>query len=534
MDRRTLFKAVAGAGTLAMSQKLAAPALAQGAAARVLRFVPQSDLANFDPIWGTQYVVRNASAMVWDTLYGVDENLQPQRQMVESEEVSADGLTWTFKLRPGLKFHDGEKVLAKDVVASLNRWAARDQMGLLLKAIQQDLTAVDDPTVRWVLKKPFPKMLLALGKVSTQVACIMPERIAKTDPFKQITEYVGSGPMRFVRNEWVSGDRAVFEKFADYVPRQEPGSWLAGGKRILVDRIEWKVMPDPGTAAAALQNGEIDWWENPISDLVPLLRKNRNIMVDIADPLGNIGSFRMNHLYPPFNDVRARRAVLMAMSQEDYMRAIVGDDNNLWKPLPGFFTPGTALYTEEGGDILKGPRNLDGAKKLLAQSGYAGQPVTCLVAQDQPIIKAQGDVTADLLKRLGMNVDFAAIDWGTVGARRAQKTPPGQGGWQMFHTWHAGADCINPAVAVGTRANGDKAWFGWPDVPEVEAQIAAWYDAKTLDEEKAAIRRLNKAALDNVVYAPTGFFLGYQAWRKNVSGVVKGPLPFFWGVAKTV
>ena len=534
MDRRTLLKAVAGAGTLAMSQKLAAPALAQGAAARMLRFVPQSDLANFDPIWGTQYVVRNASAMVWDTLYGVDENLQPQRQMVESEEVSADGLTWTFKLRPGLKFHDGEKVLAKDVVASLNRWAARDQMGLLLKAIQQDLTAVDDPTVRWVLKKPFPKMLLALGKVSTQVACIMPERIAKTDPFKQITEYVGSGPMRFVRNEWVSGDRAVFEKFADYVPRQEPGSWLAGGKRILVDRIEWKVMPDPGTAAAALQNGEIDWWENPISDLVPLLRKNRNIMVDIADPLGNIGSFRMNHLYPPFNDVRARRAVLMAMSQEDYMRAIVGDDNNLWKPLPGFFTPGTALYTEEGGDILKGPRNLDGAKKLLAQSGYAGQPVTCLVAQDQPITKAQGDVTADLLKRLGMNVDFAAIDWGTVGARRAQKTPPGQGGWQMFHTWHAGADCINPAVAVGTRANGDKAWFGWPDVPEVEAQIAAWYDAKTLDEEKAAIRRLNKAALDNVVYAPTGFFLGYQAWRKNVSGVVKGPLPFFWGVAKTV
>jgi peptide/nickel transport system substrate-binding protein len=377
-------------------------------------------------------------------------------------------------------------------------------------------------------------MLLALGKVSTQVACIMPERIAKTDPFKQITEYVGSGPMRFVRNEWVSGDRAVFEKFADYVPRQEPGSWLAGGKRILVDRIEWKVMPDPGTAAAALQNGEIDWWENPISDLVPLLRKNRNVMLDIADPLGNIGSFRMNHLYPPFNDVRARRAVLMAMSQEDYMRAIVGDDNNLWKPLPGFFTPGTALYTEEGGDILKGPRNLDGAKKLLAQSGYAGQPVTCLVAQDQPITKAQGDVTADLLKRLGMNVDFAAIDWGTVGARRAQKTPPGQGGWQMFHTWHAGADCINPAVAIGTRANGDKAWFGWPDVPEVEAQIAAWYDAKTLDEEKAAIRRLNKAALDNVVYAPTGFFLGYQAWRKNVSGVVKGPLPFFWGVAKTV
>jgi peptide/nickel transport system substrate-binding protein len=533
MDRRSFLKGAAAGGVLAAVADLATPAISQRVAARALRFVPQSDLANFDPIWGTQYVVRNASAMVWDTLYGMDENLKPQRQMVEAEEVTPDGLTWTFRLRPGLKFHDGEKVLAKDVVASLTRWTARDQMGLLIKAVQQDLVAVDDRNVKWVLKKPFPKMLLALGKISTPIAFMMPERIAQSDPFKQITEYVGSGPMRFMRNEWVPGARAAFERFPDYVPRQEPASWLAGGKRILADRIEWNVMPDQATAAAALQNGEVDWWENPISDLVPLLRKSRNVAVDIADPLGNLGIFRMNHLYPPFNDVRARRAVLMAMSQEDYMRALVGDDNALWKPLPGFFTPGTSLYSEEGGDILKGPRDFDAAKKLLAQSGYVGQPVTCLVAQDQPITKAQGDITADLLKRLGMNVDFAAIDWGTVGARRAMKTPPGQGGWQMFHTWTTGADCVNPATNIAVRASGDKAWFGWPDVPEVEAHVTAWYEAKTLADEKTAVGRLNKAALDNVVYAPTGFFLQYQAWRKNVTGIAKGPLPFFWGVNKT-
>jgi peptide/nickel transport system substrate-binding protein len=330
----------------------------------------------------------------------------------------------------------------------------------------------------------------------------------------------------------VPGASAVFEKFADYVPRQEPSSWLAGGKRMLVDRIEWVIMPDPATAAAALQNGEVDWWEKPISDLIPLLRKNKNVVVDIADPLGDIGSFRMNHLFPPFNDVRARRAILMALNQEDYMRALIGSDDALWKPLPGFFTPGTPLYSEEGGEILKGPRNLDAAKKLLAESGYSGQPVTCLVAQDMAITKGMGDVTADLLKQLGMNVDFAAIDWGTVGSRRAVKTPPGQGGWNMFHTWHAGADCINPAPYTALRANGDKAWFGWPDIPAVETAIAAWYECKTLEEEKAAIGKVNKAALDNVVYAPTGFFLSYQAWRKNVTGVVKGPLPFFWNVTK--
>jgi peptide/nickel transport system substrate-binding protein len=532
MDRRTFLKALASTGAASAAGAFPAPAISQGAAAKTLRFVPQANLANFDPIWGTQYVVRNASVLVWDTLYGVDEKLEPKRQMVESEEVSSDGLTWTFKLRPGLKFHDGEPVLAKDVVASLTRWTARDPMGLMIKALQKELTAVDDKTLKWVLSKPYPKMLFALGKNNTPIAFIMPERIAKTDPFQQITEYIGSGPMKFARGEWVPGAKAVFEKFADYQPRSEPASWLSGGKRIMMDRIEWVIMPDPATASGALQNGEIDWWETPIPDLIPVLKRNRSIKVDIADPLGNVGSFRLNHMHPPFNNVKVRRAVQMALSQEDYMRAVVGDDTSLWKVLPGFFTPGTPLYTEVGGDALKGKRDIDAAKKLLAEAGYSGQPVICLVAQDQAPLKAMGEVTADLLKKIGMTVDFVATDWGTVGQRRASKSLPGQGGWGMFHTWHAGADCATPAAYNALRANGDKAWFGWPEVPAVEKEIEAWFEAKNLEEEKAVIGRINKAAMDDVVYIPTGFYYGYQAWRSNVSGVVGGPIPFFWGVTK--
>src|SRR5215468_5192457 len=219
MDRRTFLKSAISAGALATADGLATPAISQRAAARTLRFVPQTDLANFDPVWSPAVVVRNAAALVWDTLYGVDDKLQPQRQMIEAEEVSADGLAWTFRLRPGLKFHDGEPVLAKDAVASLNRWAAREQMGLMIRAIQNELTAVDDRTFRWVLKRPFPKLRFALAKTSTQCCFVMPERIATTDPFRQISEYVGSGPMRFVRSEWVPGARAVFEKSAGYAPR---------------------------------------------------------------------------------------------------------------------------------------------------------------------------------------------------------------------------------------------------------------------------------------------------------------------------
>jgi peptide/nickel transport system substrate-binding protein len=532
MDRRAFLKTFVSAGSLAATGGFPTPVISQGAAAKTLRFVPQANLANFDPVWGTQYVVRNASQLVWDTLYGLDSKLQPKRQMVESEEVSSDGLTWTFKLRDGLKFHDGEKVLAKDVVASITRWTNRDSMGLMLKAIQKELVAVDDRNFKWVLSKPYPKITYAFAKVGTPCCFIMPERLAKTDPFKQIDEYIGSGPMRFVRADWKPGALAAFEKFKDYVPRNEPGEWWSGGKIMHVDRVEWVIMPDPATASAALQNGEIDWWETPIPDLVPLLKRNRNILVDIADPLGNIGAFRLNHIHPPFNNPKARRAVQVALSQEDYMRAVVGSDTNLWKPIPSFFTPGTPLYSEEGGEPLKGKRDYDLAKKLLQEAGYSGLPVTCLVAQDQAPLKAMGEITADLLKKIGMTVDFVATDWGTVGQRRASKSPPGQGGWGMFHTWHAGADCVNPASHIAVRASGDKAWFGWPDSPEVEKEVAAWYEAKSFAEEQATIARLNKAAMDHVVFIPTGFYYGFQAWRSNLDGIANGPLPWFWGVKK--
>ena len=255
MERRTFLKAGAAAGMAAASGGISAPALSQGAAARTLRFVPQANLANFDPIWGTQYVVRNAAVLVWDTLYGFDDKLQPQRQMVEAEEVSQDGLTWTFRLREGLRFHDGEPVRARDCVASITRWAPRDPMGQQLRALQDELVAVDDRTFRWRLKQSFPKMMMALGKNATPMCFIMPERIARTDSFTQINEHVGSGPMRFVRGEWVPGARAVFQRFDGYVPRAEPASWLAGGKRMMVERVEWHVKPEPATASAALQNG---------------------------------------------------------------------------------------------------------------------------------------------------------------------------------------------------------------------------------------------------------------------------------------
>ncbi len=529
INRRDLLTTAA----MATAGSLAAPSILRAQTNRTLRFVPQANLSTLDSVAGTQYVVRNAALLVWDTLYGIDSKLQPKPQMVDSHEESADGNTWTFKLRSGLKFHDDTPVLAKDVVASLKRWVVRDPMGQIIAKQMDALEAVDDRTFRFRLNKPFPKMLYALGKANPPLTVIMPERIANTDPFKQITEYIGSGPMKFAKDEWVPGSKAVFTKFDGYVPRDEAGDWMSGGKRMMFDRIEWVIIPDPATAAGALQNGEVDWWENPIPDLAPLLKRNRNLNVQVGDPFGNIGSLRFNHLQPPFNDVRARRAVLMALSQEDYMRAVVGDDTALWQVSPSYFTPGTPIYSTAGGEILEGPRKIDAAKALLKEAGYNGEKIVLMVPTDVPITKAEGDVTADLLARLGMNVDYQALDWGTVGSRRTSKAPISEGGWNIFHTWHAGADCINPAAYTALQATGDSAWFGWPKSDAVQAGIAQWYAATDVDAEKAAIAATDKAAFDDVVYGPLGFFRQYQSWRKNLSGVVGAPFPVFWGVSKT-
>jgi peptide/nickel transport system substrate-binding protein len=530
MKRRDFLK-TAAIGSMATTS-LAMPSLSLAADAKTLRFVPQANLANFDPVWTTQYVVRNASLLVWETLYGVDSNLVPQPQMAEGHEVTDDFKTWTFKLRPGLKFHDGAPVLAKDAAASVNRWMFRDTMGAIIRRQLDAIEVIDDRSFRIRMNKPFTKMLYAFGKGSTPGCFIMPERIAQTDPFKQISEYIGSGPARFAKEEWIPGSKAVFLKADGYVPRQEPTSWLAGGRKMYLDRIEWQILPDGATAAAALQNGEVDWVETPLPDLVPLLAKNRSIKVEVADSLGNIGSFRMNHLNPPFNDVRIRRAVQMALSQSDYMRAVVGDDESLWSEMAGYFTPGTPLYTEAGGEPMKGKRDIVGAKKLLAEAGYKGERVVLCVATDVAITKNQGDVTADLLKQLGMNVDYQALDWGTVGQRRASKEPIDKGGWNIFHTWHAGADCVNPAPYTGLDASGPTAWFGWPKSDEVQGHIAEWFAAPDMAAEKAAAAEINKASVEFVTYLPTGFFKMKQAWRTDVTGVVQAPFPIFWDVKK--
>jgi peptide/nickel transport system substrate-binding protein len=501
-------------------------------APKTLRFIPQADLRSIDPIWTTAYVTRNFGYLVFDTLFALDRNFQPQPQMVEHWKSSEDKLTYTFTLRDGLKWHDGQPVRAVDCVASIARWGKRDPFGQKMMEAVAEIKPVDDTSFTIALKKPFPLLINALGKLSSNVPFMMPERLAKTDPFKQIPEAIGSGPFKFEKSEWVPGNKAVFVKNAEYLPREEPPSFASGGKIAKVDRVEWLYIPDSATASGALNSGEADWYEQPPTDLLPIFANNSQIVVETVDPLGNQGILRFNHTQPPFDKLELREAVLNLVNQNDYMQAAAGDPK-YWKTCVALFGCGTPFETQAGaGALLKGP-NLDKAKQLIAASGYKGEKIVLLDATDQPVVHAQALVTLAALKGAGLNVELQALDWGTLITRRASKAPIDQGGWSIFHTWASEPDLLSPAVNAALRANDGKSWFGWPDDRKLEALIDDWFKAPDVSTQKRIVDQIQTEAYSgDVPYIPTGQFVAPTAYRKTLHGIIISPVVFFWNVAK--
>jgi len=497
---------------------------------KVLKFIPQADLRILDPITTTAYITRNHGYMVYDTLFATDAKFQAQPQMVDKWDISKDRLTYTFTLRDGLKFHDGQPVRSADCIASLERWTKRDALGQKLAQSTESWIAVNDKTFKLKLKKPFPLTLDALGKLSANVPFIMPERVAKTDAFQNITETIGSGPFRFVKDEWVPGSKVVYAKNNDYVPRKEAPSWAAGGKVVKVDRVEWTYIPDSATAAAALNAGEADWWEQLPPDLIPLLRKNKEVRVENIDPLGSLGIIRFNFLQPPFNNQKMREALLYVLDQKDYVLGIAGDEKN-GHPCYSFYTCGTPLASEIGAEALKGKRDFDKARKLIQESGYKGEKIVIISATDQPIVHSQSLITAELLRKLGLNVELQAGDWGTLITRRTSKEPVDKGGWSIFHTWFVGPDMLSPANVPMVNL-GEKSWFGWPADPKIEDLRQVWFSTTDALASKKASDAVQVEAFRFVPYITTAQFILPTAYRTNLSGVIVAPVTFLWNVDK--
>ncbi len=512
----------------ALAGALALPAAAQSQGARVLRMVPQANLGSIDPIYSTANITRNHGFMIYDTLYGMSAALEPSPQMAAGHIVDEGGRRVVIALRDGLSFHDGAPVLARDVTASLNRWMARNPFGQKLATVLASIAAAGDRRVELVLKRPFPLLFHALAGLS-QPPFIMPERVAKTDPFKQIEDATGSGPFRFKPDEFNSGSLVVYERNPNYVPIGAPPSLTAGGKVAHFDRVEWRIITDAGTASAALQQGEIDWYEQPPPELQALLKRQRNVAVTPIDPLPNVAILRLNHLQPPFDNPALRRALLPSIEQQDFMTAIVGDEPGLSMTGVGAFTPGTPNANPAGMAPLLGPRSLERARQAMREAGYTGQPMRLIGPTDILAPAALTQVAADLFRRLGFNLDFALSDWGTVVQRRASREPLDRGGWSALLTSFSSFDFADPALHPLLRGNGLQGWPGWPDIPRLEALRDQWFDAADAETRLRLCAELQAVALDEVAFIPVGAYLQQTALRRSLLGRVPG-FAIFWGL----
>lgn len=526
LHRRDLLKGVAAAA-------LPMPAIAQDARAKTLRLVPSTDLVSLDPVFSTALVAVQHGYHVFDTLYGVDAALRPRPQMAEAHFVSGDGRIWTIRLREGLRFHDGEPVRAADCAASLERWGQRDPFGRALAAAVDRYEAQSDRELRIHLRKPFPRLLDALGKPHSSPAFIMPERIARTPPTSAITEVVGSGPFRFLPGELTSGHLIAYSRFDGYVPRQEPAEWTSGGKVAHFERIEWRVMPDQSTAVAALQQGEVDWLENVSADLVPLLARSRQIKIENADPLGTELVLRFNHGSAPFNNTALRRFVMGVISQSDYLAALTANNPQASRECRAFF-PCTVPGVQEIGRDQFSALHGDAAqvREALRATGYKGEKVVILNPADSVALAPLGLITADVLRRAGLNVDLQDMDWGTLLQRRTSKAGTDAGGWSIYHSTWPSIAISNPVLNTTVRGEGAAGWPGWFESAEMERLTAEWLEATDEAARDKLLGEAHALALREVPSLPLGIYLPNTAYRASLTGVLGGSVRYPWNVRR--
>jgi peptide/nickel transport system substrate-binding protein len=520
---RVAWRTCAVAGVLAAS-------LGAAGAQVTLRVVPHSDLKILDPIWTGAYITRNHGYLIYDTLFAMDEEGVIRPQMVDRYEESADKLNYVFTLRDGLLWHDGAPVTAEDCVASIKRWAAKDTLGQKLMSLVHTITAQDPKTFTIKLKESTGLLIFALGKPSSNVPFMMPKRVAETDPNTQISDFTGSGPFVFKRDEWKPGDRAVYVKFEHYKPRAEAASGLAGGKVVKVDRVEWLAISDHQQAVNALLAGEIDYLESPPHDLFPLLKDDANVKLVNLNPLGNQYSFRPNHLHKPFDNPKVRQALWYAFNQKDFLQAVIGNPE-YYKTCKAMFVCGTALASDKGMNGLL-ESNFQKAHELLTEAGYDGTPVVLLHSTDLYVLANLAPVARSLMERAGFKVDMQSMDWQTLVARLRKKDPPNAGGWSAFLTsWHA-LDMLNPVVTNFLNAGCNQALPGWPCDQEMEKLRDRFARETDPVKQKEIAEAVQVRATQVTTHVLLGQWYTSIAVRENIGGILTTWLPVFWSVEK--
>lgn len=499
---------------------------------KVLRYAPAADLTLLDPMVVTALVTAEHGMLVYDTLFAFDGTMNMKPQMVQSHSVSPDGLTYAFKLRPGLKFHNGEPVTSADVIPSIRRFMKRDPLARRMEAALASFEPDGADGFKMVFKQPFPFVETVLGWSGFGMAAIYTKADAEADPMKPLATAVGSGPFKWIPSEWKVGATAAWEKNADYVPRAEAPDGLAGGKIPKVDRVELKYMPDASTRGNALKVGEIDLISLVPVDLTKIFKGDPNIVVERIAQIGGEGAIRMNQLQPPFNNLKARQALAHTIDQAEFMAAAYGDPE--WWEQKGcysWFVCGSAIGTETGSEPYRKP-DLAKATQLLKESGYDGKPLVILTVTDVPSQYGMAQVMAGNLRKIGANVDLQAVDFGQLFARRENRKTPAEGGWNLIVLGYSAMQLASPLNNPIIDSSCERAHFGWPCDETIEKLKGAYQNENDPLKRKAIVEDLSKAAWASLPSVLTGMYYNALARRSTLTGVVRAPHLVFWNAEK--
>ena len=492
-----------------------------------LRAVLEAEIVTLDPYFTTAYITRTFGLMVYDTLFGQDGKGEFKPQMVETWTASEDKLTWRFTLRSGLAFHDGSPVTAADCVASLRRWGSRSALGGRLMDVTASLVAVDAKTFELTLKEPYGLVIDSLGTTSSPTPFIMPERLAKTPGTTQLTEVMGSGPFVYTKADHRTGDRMVLKRNANYVPRAEPADFLAGGKMPKVDVLDIRVVPDGSTAAAALAAGEVDYVQYAPFDLVAQMEKNRALKVqNFSGPHMFTGHFRINTVNKPFDDPAVRRVLLRLVDQVQVMEGL-GLAKTYSQSCDAYFVCGSPYETHVGTELLQNP-SIEAAREALKKTGYAGEPVVVMVANDIEAPKVSSTILADWLQRAGFKVDMQVMDWASVLSRRTQKT-----GWNVFGVHALGLDLSSPLTNSAINFNcRDAPGSGYMCNKEMGALFDVFARTPTVEGRREIAGKIQTIIYENGLVVPFGQFAQPAAYRTSVTGLLPSAVPIFWNAEK--
>ncbi|MBI1773717.1 MAG: ABC transporter substrate-binding protein [Proteobacteria bacterium] len=506
----------------------AMPAMAE----TTLKFIPQADLRVLDTAWTTAAITRNHGYLIYEPLFSYDSKVVARPQAVESWTASPDGLTWRFTLRP-LRFDDGSPVTSADAVASLERWSQRKASGQAMRVRLEAIKAVDDRSFELRFRERFGLVLETLAD-AIQPTFVLRAKDAASDPFTQIQfqDVVGSGPFRFVKDEWVPGSKVVYRKSAGYSPRAEPPDGFFGAKQVKLDQVEWIYIPDANTAVQALIRGEADVMEIPPAELIPILKRTPGIVVAVQDPFGSQAFFRLNSLHPPMDKAKFRQALALLVDQNEMLAGYIGN-KEYEVPCLAIFGCGGPNETDAGAAAFR-KADLERAKGLIKESGYAGEPVVILDPTDQHILHEMAGLMAGAMRAAGIAIDLQANDWGAVIARgsRPDKPGPGSPGWHMQPTWAPARVIASPLTSTQLIHPCDpKIFNGNPCDQPMETLRQAFF-AASAETRRPVVDRIQSRFYEVMPFVLVGQFLAPKAWRANVTGIVNASEFVFWGVEK--